>query len=238
MRVLGTGATGYIGGRIPRTAPFRSHGRTSITMTSRVILLAALSVLIPGELMAYEEPRYTVVRESDGFELRRYDPYIVAEIDVDGEFEDAGSVAFGPLAGYIFGRNRAEEKIGMTAPVTQRTSGETIGMTAPVTQRPGEGRGYVLSFVMPSRYTMDTLPRPVDPRIRIRQVPGALRAVRKYRGGWGEKRYRAEERKLMEAVTAANLKPLASPSWARYNSPYWPPPPFRRNEILVDVRQP
>ena len=188
--------------------------------------------------MSYDEPRYTVVRESDGFELRRYAPYIVAELEVQSDFEDAGNVAFRPLAAYIFGKNRAEEKIGMTAPVTQRTTGETIGMTAPVTQRPGKGGKHVLSFVMPSRYTMDTLPRPMDPRIRIRQIPGALQAVRKYRGGWGESRYRAEEKRLMEALAAAKLQPLASPSWARYNSPFWPPPPFRRNEILVEVSEP
>lgn len=187
--------------------------------------------------MATEEPRYTLVRDGGDFELRRYEPYIVAELDVQSDFEQAGSVAFNTLAGFIFGKNHGEEKIGMTAPVTQRAKGETMAMTAPVMQRAGNGGSYVLAFVMPSRYTMETLPRPVDLRIRIRQVPGTLMAVRKYRGGWGESRYRAEEKKLFEAVDASKLRRIALPLWARYNSPFWPPPPFRRNEILVEVRE-
>ncbi|MGB5389315.1 MAG: heme-binding protein, partial [Thermoanaerobaculia bacterium] len=81
--------------------------------------------------MAIEQPSYEVL-ESDGqLELRRYEPYIVAETVVDAEFERAGNEGFRRLADYIFGNNRTQQKLAMTAPVSQTTS-EKIAMTAPV----------------------------------------------------------------------------------------------------------
>ncbi|MCF8016864.1 MAG: heme-binding protein, partial [Chromatiaceae bacterium] len=93
--------------------------------------------------MATEEPAYEVVREGPGFELRRYQPQLLAETKVQGRFDKVGGEAFRILADYIFGNNQAAEKIAMTAPVTQRPAasdddqaGTRIEMTAPVTQRP------------------------------------------------------------------------------------------------------
>lgn len=185
--------------------------------------------------MSYEQPRYTVVQRQGNFELRRYQPYAVAEIEVRGSFEEAGNIAFRPLANYIFGQNRGSEKIGMTAPVTQTPKGERIGMTAPVIQSSTGEETYIISFVMPSRYTLATLPKPTDERIRFRDVPSALMAVWTYRGGWSATKYAREERSLRDAITDAKLTPLRGPVWARYNPPYWPWF-LRRNEILIEVR--
>ncbi len=192
------------------------------------------SALIGG-LMAYEQPRYTVIQRQGEFELRRYEPYLVAEIEVSGSFEEAGNIAFRPLANYIFGDNRRSEKMEMTAPVTQAPKGEKIGMTAPVIQSSrGEGN-YVVSFVMPSRYTVDTLPKPSNPSIRFREVPARTIAARTYRGGWSQKRYRKEERVLSGALEKRNLLPLQPPVWARYNPPFWSWF-LRRNGILIEVQ--
>ncbi|MCA1733121.1 MAG: heme-binding protein, partial [Acidobacteria bacterium] len=125
-------------------------------------------LLLSGELMATEQPRYEVLRRDGNLELRRYEPYIVAEIEVRASFEEAGSAAFRPLANYIFGENRRSEKMEMTVPVTQAPKGETIGMTAPVIQSGGGEGTWVVSFVMPSRYTLASLPEPADERIRFR----------------------------------------------------------------------
>ncbi|RKT46412.1 SOUL heme-binding protein [Thiocapsa rosea] len=192
--------------------------------------------------MAVEEPDYRVVRTFSDFELRRYPSYAVAETEVAGPFDEAGNQAFRILAGYIFGDNRADTKIEMTAPVTQRPAageGERIEMTAPVVQRPAsgtEGETFVVSFVMPDRFTLDTLPEPVDPRVRLREEPGKLMAVRRYSGRWTETRYRENEAQLLRAVEEAGLKPLAAPVYARYNSPFslWL---MRRNEVMVEVAE-
>lgn len=185
--------------------------------------------------MAIEQPRYTVLQRDGNFELRRYEPYIVAEIEVSASFEEAGNVAFRPLADYIFGENRRSEKMEMTAPVTQTRKGEKIGMTAPVIQSSGRTGVYTVSFVMPSRYTMATLPRPVDERIHFREVPAALTAAWTYRGGWSQARYAKEEQALRAALVKAKRTALRPPVWARYNAPFWPWF-LRRNEILIEVR--
>ena len=67
--------------------------------------------------MATEEMSYDVIETRGDVELRQYAPAIVAETKVSGPFEWVGNVAFGRLAGYIFGRNRGQRQMAMTAPV-------------------------------------------------------------------------------------------------------------------------
>jgi hypothetical protein len=96
-------------------------------------LLLALTVLPLGS-HAIEEPDYEVTRQIGGVELRRYAPYVVAEVVVDAAAAEAGQRAFPILAGYIFGKNKGEKKYAMTAPVTQTAEPVKMDMTAPVTQ--------------------------------------------------------------------------------------------------------
>jgi hypothetical protein len=207
----------------------------------RVLTGIGAALLLAGaNAVAIEEPKYEVVKTYPGFELRRYAPYLVAETEVTGDFDGVGSQAFRILAGYIFGNNRAQEKMEMTAPVNQRSAAgdsEKMEMTAPVTQRPKGGKNadtFVLSFVMPSRYTLDTLPEPMDPRIRLREEPATLMAVHGYTGRWTQSNYRENESLLLAAVGKAGLTPVAAPIYARYNSPFslWF---LRRNEVMVEV---
>jgi len=113
-----------------------------------------------------------------------------------------------------------------------------MAMTAPVAQRPKGGAGsdtFVLSFVMPSGYGLDSLPLPLDPRVRLREEPAKLMAVRSYSGRWTEANYRDNESQLLAAVEKAGLTPMAPPVYARYNSPF-SLPFIRRNETMVEVR--
>ncbi len=203
--------------------------------------IAALGLaLVPALAAAVEEAPHEVVARHDAFELRRHAPRLLAEVDVTGDFDEVGDEAFRVLFAYISGENRAREDIAMTAPVTQEPSpGEEIAMTAPVTQRPGTGgaASYAVAFVMPAQYTLETLPEPADPRIRIREVPGKLVAARRYRGFWRESRYREQETRLLEAIAAAGWEPIGAPVYARYDPPFWPWF-LRRNEVWVEVRRP
>jgi hypothetical protein len=191
--------------------------------------------------MAIEQPAYEVVRTTADFELRRYAPHLVAEVEVEGAFEDAGNLAFRTLFRYISGGNRPSTKIEMTAPVTQApaATGEKIAMTAPVTQVPtgsADSGRHVVAFVMPGSFTLETLPEPLDPRVRVREVPARLVAAHRYSGTWSEERYRAHEKTLLDALRREGLDPIAAPIFARYNSPFalW----FaRRNEVLVEVAE-
>ena len=180
---------------------------------------------------ATEEPKYTVVRQYDGFEIREYAPYLVAEVVVPGPAEEAGNQGFRILAGYIFGKNKGERKIAMTAPVAQAPAPAKIAMTAPVTQAAANG-GFVVQFTMPSEYTLETLPEPLDPQVRLREVPGGRFAVIRYSGTWSEGNYQEHLAKLERSVEAAGLRTTRSPIYSRYNAPFVPWF-MRRNEIWL-----
>lgn len=188
--------------------------------------------------MAYEQPVYEVIEQREGFEIRRYAPYLAAETEVTGTFQSTGNEAFRRLAGYLFGDNRSREKMSMTAPVTQEPAapGEKMEMTAPVTQVRGDASGsYVFAFVMPSKYTRETLPEPNDARVRIREVPARTVAARRFSGTWRGERFVENETALLAAVAAAGLETIGAPMYARYDAPF-KPWFLRRNEVMIEVR--
>ena len=188
---------------------------------------------------AIEEPRHTVVQTlvAGEVDVRQYAPYLVAEVVVPGPASEAGNQGFRLLAGYIFGRNKGERKIAMTAPVAQAPQPVKIEMTAPVTQTSASsgGTGYVVQFMMPASFTMETLPEPLDAQVQLREVPAERRAVITYSGTWSQANYDAHLAKLREAVATAGLTTQGEPVYARYNGP-WVPWFLRRNEIWLALR--
>ena len=109
-------------------------------------------------------------------------------------------------------------------------------MTAPVSQEQTGGQ-WRIAFVMPSEYTMDTLPQPADPKVLLKQVPARRMAAITYSGSWSKARYE-EHKALLEAfIQKQKLSPLGEPVLARYNSPFtlWF---LRRNEVLIPVQAP
>ena len=185
---------------------------------------------------AIEEPAFQVVAEFATFQVRRYQPFVIAEVVIDGAFEDAGSEAFDPLFQYISGDNQGATEMSMTAPVIQRGSGEKMAMTAPVLQSSAADAGrHRISFVLPAGYDMDTAPAPSDPQVRLRQVPARTVAVIRYSGFWSESNYREHERLLRTALTDKGYQEVGPPEWARYNAPFVPWF-MRRNEVLIPVR--
>jgi effector-binding domain-containing protein len=183
--------------------------------------------------MATEEAPYTVIKTDDIFELREYPPQVLAEIIVEGNLEDAGNKAFRPLFRYISGDNKSRGKIAMTAPVSQEQKGEKISMTAPVSQQRVQGK-WAVSFMMPASYTMETLPTPDDPNIKLRQVPTRRVATIRYSGFWSEEKYLLNKAKLETWIRENRFTVVGEPVWARYNPPFTPWF-MRRNEILIPV---
>ncbi len=202
------------------------------TIGSLIFLFVFVFIPQAEQAMAIVEAEYQVVKTEGSFELRDYAPQILAETSVDGEFEEAGSSAFRRLFGYISGSNKSQSEIAMTAPVAQQPS-EKIAMTAPVGQQK-TGDRWVVSFMMPASYSMETLPVPDDPQVTIRQVPARRMAAVRYSGFWSEKNYQKNKLKLDYWIEKEGLKVSGEAIWARYNSPFslWF---FRRNEILVPV---
>jgi effector-binding domain-containing protein len=121
----------------------------------------------------------------------------------------------------------------MTAPVSQEQTGEKITMTAPVSQQSVQGK-WAVSFMMPASYTMENLPTPDNPNIKLRHVPARRTAAVRYSGLWSEKKFLRYKQELENWITANNLKVIGEPVWARYNPPFtlWF---LRRNEILIPI---
>ena len=171
--------------------------------------------MLPLTSHATEEPTYTVQRTLDGIELREYAPYTVAEVLVVADANDAGNRAFPILAGYIFGKNKGERKMAMTAPVTQAAVPMKLEMTAPVTQTPTAG-GYLVQFVLPKGVTTANAPEPLDARVILRDVPAKRVAVIRYSGVWSESNYNEHLAQLQKGLRAVSIALTGEPVLSRY----------------------
>jgi hypothetical protein len=197
-----------------------------------VLALIGLVILAGGRAMAVEEPAYRTVLKDGAFEVREYPRLLAAEVTVPGGQRDAASRGFRLLAGYIFGGNAGERKIAMTAPVAQHPTGETIPMTGPVTQTRDADR-WVVRFTMPSTYqTLDSLPKPNDPRVVLREIPPARVAVLRFSGWAWRSDVEAKNGALLAAVAAHHLHATGPVTLAQYNPP-WTLWFMRRNELMV-----
>lgn len=205
-------------------------------------IVTLLMLISGGAALAVEEPQYQILRKYDDFEVRKYPSLLVAETEVVGSFTQVGNQSFQILFAYISGENNGRSKIDMTAPVIQNSSvssrGEKIATTNAVlqeTDRSDTDESYTIAFVMPSNYTLDTLPIPNDPRVKIRQIPERVMAVRRYSGSWDQKRYEDQEKKLMDAIQKEGFTFCGNPVFARYNPPFMPSF-LRRNEVMLEIK--
>jgi hypothetical protein len=186
-----------------------------------------------SQALAIEKAPFTVIEKEGSFELRRYPAYIVAETYVDGSFDEVGNEGFRRLAGYIGGKNRKNTSIAMTAPVSQTDASEKIAMTAPVSQSK-TGNRWRVTFMMPSEYTLQSLPQPEDERINLVIEPARVIAVIRYSGTWSQQRYSEHEAKLIEWIEQKGWRRAGSPVWSRYDPPFMPWF-LRRNEIMIPL---
>ena len=211
--------------------------------------LLTLSALWMGNAMAIEEPIFKVLVTDGSFEIRQYAPMLVAETLVEGDMDEASSKGFRLIADFIFGNNQVsnaqtKSKIAMTAPVTAEPQSSKISMTAPVTLEPSSAamtmqtaKQWRISFVMPSQYTMENIPKPNNNAVRLKEIPGKYFAVQTYSGFNTLARV---QRKTDETVAWAgkrSLKMIGTPQISRYDPP-WTLPIFRRNEIMVEISAP
>jgi len=201
-----------------------------------VFSLLFLAQLFVGAAMAIEEPKYSVIEKTEPFELRQYAPMILAEVKVDGDLDDASSQGFRLIAAYIFGQNQVSEKIAMTTPVAieeQAVKSAKIAMTTPVNIE-SNGSQWTVSFVMPSEYTLETLPKPLNSKVQLRQIPAVKRAVIQFSGFYNPQKVADKTLELEQWMKTKNLQGVGVPKFARYNPP-WTLPFMRRNEIMMDV---
>lgn len=200
--------------------------------------------------MAIEEPRYDVLISQEPFELRHYAPTLIAQTLVEGDMDEASNKGFRLIADFIFGNNLAvsstqSAKIAMTAPVTvEPQTSKKIDMTAPVSVEPlssetsvADAKQWRIQFVMPSHYTMATIPKPNNRAVILRELPGKYFVVNRYSGFNNMARVQQKINEALSWAKQQSLRVVGTPQLSRYDPP-WTLPMFRRNEIMVEVATP
>lgn len=186
-----------------------------------VILFVVLTLFQAYSVMASnksESQPYTVVRTEKDFEIRFYPAATMAMITSSAKtYKELGNSGFKKLAGYIFGGNQTKEKIAMTTPVHM-----DINQTSST-----------MSFVMPSQYSKDNLPKPNDSNVTIKTISQEYVAVIKFAGYASENDIKTHSQRLENALKEASIPYYGHFRFLGYN------PPFqfigRRNEIIVSV---
>ena len=169
-----------------------------------------------GDSMSkYETAPYKVLEKEGHFEIREYDAFYTAA--VEGPSLE-GSSGFSQIFDYISGNNEDQKKISMTTPVFNELGKEKVST----------------EFVMPTNYSEDTLPKPANPRVKIKKTERKLTASVTFSGTTSAKKIREHQKQLLAWIENKNMKPLGNFRLARYNPPFVPPF-LRRNEILIDI---
>lgn len=195
--------------------------------------------MISKVAMATEEPKFKLIEQDGAYEIREYPPLLIAEVIVNGTMSEASGKGFRLLADFIFGNNQSQsgnaEKINMTAPVTVSTPSEKIAMTAPVNVQK-QSQGWRVTFTMPQQYSLQTIPKPNNPKVMIKEISGKKVAVLKFSGIATEDKTQEKIALLFDWINHQQMKTMGTPELARYNPP-WTLPFFRRNEVLVEVQE-
>ena len=213
-----------------------SREKNYLLRKPRVNIFSLLIFIFWGtNLSALEEPKYSVLKEYENFEIRNYASYLVAEVDIEGSYNKTGNEAFRILAGYIFGDNQSSTKMNMTAPVESEAiqTSERMNMTAPVFSNKNFN-GYTYRFVMESKYTQETLPVPNNSKIRITEIKDRVMAVISFSGRWSQKNFEKHEQILVNDLKNAGIGVASEAIYARYNAPFTPWF-LRRNEIMFEI---
>lgn len=165
-----------------------------------------------------ETQKYRVVKKEDGFEIRFYPKATFATIRSNGtNYKQVASSGFRKLAGYIFGGNDQNKSIAMTAPVRMEMS----------------EKGSAMSFVMPEKYDMATLPKPKDATVEIKQSEEVYAAVITFGGYANDEKINDYTHKLVALLQKKNIKIIGGFNFLGYNAPY----DFigRKNEISIPI---
>jgi hypothetical protein len=217
-----------------------------------ILILGIVTLLIVWTTGSYlfersvKTPEYIVLEKREGYEIRSYEPYLTAQVEVSGTYDEAINQGFKILADYIFGNNTKQASITMTASVTESKS-EKLAMTAPVSVRENEvlamtapviesteGALRTVSFVMPFEYTLETLPEPNNPEIEIVQQDARKVAVLRFSWYRGAERIAKKKQELLTFLERESVLMKETPEYAGYNAPFIAPW-LNRNEIIVEI---
>jgi predicted transcriptional regulator YdeE len=229
----------------PKAQSPKPKAHRSLTMFQtllKALALMSLFLSLGGQsAMAIEEPNYKTLMQDGNMQVRLYDARLSAVTLLKGEMDQASNQGFRRIADFIFRSNVPANPAGSGA----QSGAEKIAMTAPVIVQPQSAemsastyqnsQNWAVEFVMPKAYTLDTLPRPINPEVQITAVPAKTYAVLTYSGFNTLKRVQQEIETLNAWIQTKGLTPLGAAQLARYDPP-WTLPFWRRNEIWIEIK--
>lgn len=192
-----------------------------ITLIIIAVLFIFFQTYITMSTNKTESQKYEVIKSDNDFEIRLYPAVTMASIESNAKsYKELGSNGFRKLASYIFGGNQSNKQISMTTPVHMNISDESSTM----------------SFVMPSEYNKDNLPKPNDIGINIITAPKEYVAAIKFDGFASDKDIQYYSSKLAFALSERDIQYQGHFRFLGYNPPYQ----FvgRRNEVIVTIEKP
>lgn len=217
-------------------------------MTSIIVFVAILLIWIGWSfyiIRGVESPAYEVVSQHEsGYEIRKYAPYLIAEVEVEGDFDQALNNGFRLVADYIFGNNQIAEPVAMTTPVlegevdeTLGGDGESIAMTTPVLEEETMSGKRTVAFVMPAKYTLESIPKPNNPKVLLKEVDAKTVAVLQFGFFPTANRVAKYKAKLQALLSDQGVEFVGTPKFAGYNPPF-SFPFLIRNEVQVELKNP
>ncbi len=196
-----------------------------IKISKYPLIIALFTIIYTNISMALEEPKYQIIKSNKNYEIRKYKDRLAAEVEYSNE--DSG---FRYLFNYISGENTSLEKISMTVPVTQSVK---IDMTAPVTQTTKDDK-MLMQFFLPSKFTLDTAPKPTNKKVRLVVLKGDYYAIIKYSGRVTNKNFQKHYKELKEYLIKDKINFTEPAIRATFNGPFTLPV-FRRNEVMMKI---
>ncbi len=168
-----------------------------------------------------ESAEYKVLESDGAIEIREYPDLILAATDseMDAQGRDG---SFMRLFRYISGANEAEQEIAMTTPVFMEGENGKSDRS--------------MGFVLPKEVAAKGAPVPKREDVKLRKRKGGRFAVIRFSGRLDSKLAKEQEAKLREWIESRGLEGHDSAETAGYDPPFTPPP-LRRNEILIRLKE-
>ena len=183
-----------------------------------ILIIMAIPILMSFTNARIEKQKYRVIKKEKEFEIRFYPPAIFATTrSVAKSYRELGNTGFRKIAGYIFGNNETSAKIAMTAPVHMDIN----------------EKGSSMSFVMPSEYTLDKLPRPTDARVELHESPAVYIAAIEFSGYANDQKIKQYKDQLSQILNKKGIKTIGNPTYLGYNAPY--ELIGRKNEVVIAI---
>jgi hypothetical protein len=192
-------------------------------MKTFLIIITGMTMILAAQVRPahsqdnIEQHQYSVIKTYSDFEIRQYESAIFARTRVESfGYRSGSSAAFRTLASYIFGGNDRNENIAMTAPVAMY-----------------QNRGLEMEFMMPSKYTLESLPAPNRQDIEFYKKPGVVMAAIRFGGRAPDSKIEEMTNKLKYLLEKEGIDHTGQFIYLGYNSPY---KIFnRRNEVVVEI---